>query len=85
MRVVDDALRQTGLADAGLSLDQQDRGPAGAEPVKFVHGKGELGVPPQQPVRRRPRHEASLLLAAREIQSRAAASPAGTGRHRTIK
>jgi hypothetical protein len=51
-RIIDDALHQPGLADAGFPLDRQRRRPPPAELADRSRSQGELGLPPHEPPRR---------------------------------
>ena len=48
-RILDDALHQAGLADAGFPLDGQRRRPPLAELADCGRSQGELGLPPHEP------------------------------------
>src|SRR5690348_18423922 len=48
-RIIDDALHQAGLADAGFPLDHQHRRPPLAELADCSRSQGELGLPPHEP------------------------------------
>src|SRR5262245_52181256 len=51
-RIIDDALHQAGLADAGFPLDGQHRRPPLAELADGNRSQGELSFPPHEPLRR---------------------------------
>src|SRR5262249_57862415 len=50
-RIIDDALHQAGLADAGPPLDHQRRRPPPAELADCSRSPGELRLPPHEPLR----------------------------------
>src|SRR5215469_2783584 len=52
MRVIDDALHQAGLADAGFPLDHQRRRSPLAELTDYSRRQAEFGLPPHEPLRR---------------------------------
>ena len=51
-RIIDNALHQAGLADAGFPLDGQHRRPPLAELADGSRSQAELGLPPHEPPRR---------------------------------
>src|SRR6516165_9109666 len=51
-RIIDDALHQAGLADAGFPLDCQRRRPPLAELADCGRSQAELGLPPHESLRR---------------------------------
>ena len=64
--IIDDALHQAGLADAGFPLDHQHRRPSLAEPAKSSRRQCELGLPPNESLRRG--HPHRLLHAGTGVQ-----------------
>lgn len=65
-RVVDDALHQAGLANAGFPLDHQHRRPALAEIAHGSRSQAKLGLPTHQSPRRR--HIQRLSHASTRVQ-----------------
>ena len=51
-RIIDNALHQAGLADAGFPLDGQRRRPPVTELADRSRSQAELGLPPHEPLRR---------------------------------
>ena len=64
--IIDDALHQAGLADAGFPLDHQHRRPSLAEPANSSRSQCELGLPPNESLRRG--HPHRLLHAGTGVQ-----------------